>query len=90
MTAPKNVPGIPQHAASPARTGILSSLPGRTVIQGVLVDVLLALALVVYEALSRGEAVDWRLLWGLVLKTALMTVASSVMRRIKPPVSPPG
>lgn len=81
--------GVGQHAA-PARTGILSSLPGRTIIQGVLVDVLLALALVVYEATSRGEAVNWNLLWGLVLKTVLMTVASSIMKRVKPPVSPPG
>lgn len=85
----KNIPGQADHAA-PARTGILSSLPGRTVLQGVLVDVVLALALVVYEALSRGEVVDWRLLWALVVKTALMTVASSIMRRVRPPLSPPG
>lgn len=88
MTHPGN-DGIPQHAA-PASRGILSSLPGRTIIQGIAVDILLALALVVYESTSRGEDVDWRLLAGLLLKTAMMTLASAIMRRVKPPVSPPG
>jgi hypothetical protein len=81
----------PDHAAPvPASTGPLSSLPIRTLLQGVAVDVLLAVCLVVFESVAGGEAVDWRLLLVLVGKTVLMTVASSIMKRVKPPVSPPG
>lgn len=81
MTHPGN-DGIPQHAA--AATGLLASLPGRTIIQGVLVDVLLSICLVLYDSLS-DENLNWNLLWGLLAKTALMTLASSIMRRVKPP-----
>lgn len=77
-------PGVPDHAA-PAR-GLLASLPGRTIVQGVGIDVLLAVCLVVYDSLSdTTHAVNWALIGALVLKTGLMTVASSVMKRLKPP-----
>ena len=77
-------PGRPDHAA-PA-TGLLASLPIRTLLQGVAVDVLLAVCLVVYDA-TASAAVDWRLLWLTILKTALMTAASAVMKRLKPPAA---
>lgn len=74
----------PDHAA--ARTGLLASLPGRTFVQGLGVDLAVAGALVVYDAMNESS-VDWRLL-GLTLgKTLLMTAASAVMRRLKPPAA---
>lgn len=81
MTNPGN-DGIPQHAA--ASGGLLASLPGRTIVQGVAVDVLLAVCLVVYNVAS-SDNLDWLYLWGLVVKSFLMTVASSIMKRLKPP-----
>jgi uncharacterized membrane protein YvlD (DUF360 family) len=72
----------PDHAA-PA-TGILATLPGRTVVQGIAVDVLLAICLVVYTTISEN-GLNWALIWTLIVKTVLMTVASSVMKRVKPP-----
>lgn len=77
-------PGVPDHAA-PA-TGLLASLPGRTIVQGVLIDVLLAICFVVYDSLNdSAHTVNWAVLGALVLKTGLMTVASSIMKRLKPP-----
>lgn len=85
MTGPKNVMGQPDHGA--AATGVLASLPWRTFLQGIGIDVVLAICFVVYEATTAQEP-DWRLLLLTLAKTALMTVASSIMRRLKPPVSP--
>lgn len=81
MTHPGN-DGIPQHAA--ATTGLLASLPGRTIVQGVLVDVLLALCLVLYNWAS-SDNLEWTILWALVVKSLVMTGASSIMKRLKPP-----
>lgn len=77
-----NRPGIPDHAA-PA-TGLLSSLPFRTFLQGIGTDVALAVCFVVYDALQ-NETVDYRLLLITVLKTAIMTALSYVMKKTKPP-----
>lgn len=89
MTGPGN-DGVAQHAAPvPARTGILSSLPGRTIIQGVAIDVLLAVALGLTTWLS-SENPDWTIFWSWIGKTALMALASAIMKWVKPPVSPPG
>lgn len=72
---------------TPARTGPLSSLPYRTLIQGLGTDLAFALALLLYDSLQ-ATSVDWRLLLVTAGKTALMTVASYVMKRVRPPVSP--
>ena len=79
-----NVPGRADHAAAPADGGGLwSSLPFRTVVQGVATDAAVAVGFVVYDALDEGD-VDWRWLGVTVGKTVLMTVASWAMRRFKP------
>lgn len=71
----------PDHAAK--ATGIWANAPFRTVVQGVATDVGVAVAFVVYDSLNSG-ATDYRLLFLSVLKTALMTGASYVMKRKKP------
>lgn len=58
----------------------------RTFLQGLAVDVLLAVCLVAYDALQ-SDAPDWRLLLLTLLKTALMTAASYVMRKLQPPAT---
>lgn len=73
-------PGEPDHAApDDAR-----NRAWRTLLQGLLLDVLAAVALVVYEAVSAEEP-DLRLLLILVGKTALTTAASYVHRKLQPP-----
>ncbi len=84
MTLPSQLTPGPDHDA-PA-TGLLASLPFRTLLQGLALDVLLAVCLVVYDATS-GDAVDWRLLGLALMRTVLQTAASSLMRRLKPPAS---
>lgn len=76
-----NEPGVGDHAASP--TGLLDKPEVRTFIQGVALDVLAAVLLVVLQATGGGD-VDWRLLGLLALKTGLYTFASNVMKRIRP------
>jgi hypothetical protein len=39
---------------------------------------------VVYTTISEN-GLNWALIWTLIVKTVLMTVASSVMKRVKPP-----
>lgn len=81
MTLPsKNTPG-PDHSATPAR--FWESAPFRTVVTGVAIDILIALCLLIVMALS-SDSVDW--LWLLVAlgKTALMTLASGILKRVKP------
>lgn len=73
--------GIPQHAAAPQR--FWESAPFRTAVQGVAIDVILALALLIVQATS-GETVDWRLLLAMLGKTLVYTAASGVMKRVKP------
>lgn len=80
-TLDPQTPGEPDHAA-PA-TGPLASLPLRTVLQGISIDVLIALCLVIYTATS-SDHVDWRLIPLALAKTALMTLASAVMKRLRP------
>lgn len=74
--------GKADHAA-PA-TGLLASLPFRTFLQGLALDLLLAICLVVLEATNSGS-IDWGLLGFSLVRTALQTAASSVMKRLKPP-----
>lgn len=87
MTSSAPLPPAPQPGPIPARTGILASLPGRTILQGIAIDVLLALCLVVITATSTDN-VAWRLIPLALAKTALMAIASSVMKRVKPPALP--
>lgn len=56
----------------------------RTFAQGLLLDLLVAVALVVYSATSADE-VEWKLLALTLLKTAAQTVAAYVMRKLSPP-----
>jgi hypothetical protein len=72
------------HRANVSPNRWLDSLPGRTVIQGILIDVLLTVSFVLYDALSHDN-VNWKLLGVLVGKTALMALASSIMKRVRPP-----
>lgn len=78
----KDVPGRADHAAPAA--GLLASLPFRTFLQGLGLDVLLAVCLVLLAA-TETENVDWRLLGFALIRTVLQTAASSVMKRYKPP-----
>jgi hypothetical protein len=70
-------------SVEPTPHPFFGSLPWRTAIQGILIDVILAVCFVLYGALSSGD-VDWYLLLILLGKTALMTLASSIMKRVKP------
>jgi hypothetical protein len=72
------------HRANVSSNRWLDSLPGRTVIQGILIDVLLTVSFVLYDALSHDN-VNWKLLGVLVGKTALMALASSIMKYVRPP-----
>lgn len=56
----------------------------RSFIQGLAVDVGVAVAFVVYDATSSDEP-DYRLLWATLIKTALQTAAAYVMRRFVDP-----
>lgn len=51
----------------------------RTFVQGLAIDVVVAVSLVVYEATAE-ESPDWRLLWASLVKTAVHAVASGLMR----------
>lgn len=73
-------PGVPDHAAT---TGLLDKPEIRTLVQGIAIDVLVALCLVVVEA-TQGDTVDWRLLVALLLKTVVYTIASGIMKRVRP------
>lgn len=89
MSTPQ-VPGVGDHAApeDPHSAQDARNRAIRTVIQGLLTDVLVAVALVVYDALqTSSEHIEWKLLAMSVAKTALITVASYVMRKVKPPVA---
>lgn len=56
----------------------------RVFLQGLALDVLLAVALVVYDATQSAE-VDYRLLGAALLRTVLQSAASYVMRRVLDP-----
>ena len=77
--------GIPQHAAD--APPFWESPEFRTAFQGILIDVAVALALLVYQATS-AEAVDWRLLALSLARTAVQTVASGIMKRLRPREGP--
>jgi hypothetical protein len=81
VTNPGN-DGVPQHAADPEGDARNRAL--RTFLQGLAVDVLLTVALVVYDATS-SENVQWRLIPLLLAKSVLTSAASYVMRKVKPP-----
>lgn len=71
-------PGRADHAADPNADARSRAL--RTFLQGLALDVLLAVCLVVYEAMTAAEP-DWRLLLLTLAKTVLTTAAAYVMRR---------
>lgn len=73
---------LPVGAAADAKNRAL-----RTFVQGLLIDALVAVCLVVVDALNQEE-VDWRLLILTIAKTVLMTAASYVMRKLAPPPAP--
>jgi hypothetical protein len=79
-------PGVPDHAAKAAVPDALSRAV-RTFAQGLVLDVLAAVALIAVEALS-AQTVDWRLLGLAIGKTAAMTAASYVHRLLRPPPAP--
>lgn len=81
MTIHNGNDGVPQHAARSTRLWENPAI--RTTIQGIAFDVALAVALLIYTATS-GDSVDWRLLLASLVKTVLMTAASSYMKRVKP------
>lgn len=87
MSTPQQ-PGVPDHAAAedPESTRDARNRAIRTVIQGLLTDVLVAVAIVVYDALqTSAHSPDWKLLGMSVVKTVMITVASYVMRKLRPP-----
>jgi hypothetical protein len=77
-----NTPGVADHAANPEADARNRAL--RTFLQGLALDVALAVALIVYSATS-AEHVEWRLLLLTLAKTAVQTAASYVMRKLSPP-----
>jgi len=76
-----NRPGIADHAANPP--GLLDNPAVRTLLQGVCIDVTAAICLVVVQA-TDSDHVDWRVLGLLVAKTGVYTLASSIMKRVRP------
>ncbi len=87
MTTPSALTPGPDHSADPIR----SSLPLRTLVQGIAIDVLVAVCLLVVAA-TATESVDWWLLLASLGRTVAQALASSIMRRLVPPtgVSPTG
>jgi hypothetical protein len=69
---------------APHRRRLLDSLPFRAFVLGTSIDVLVALCMVVLTA-TTSDHVDWRLLGLLVAKTLVHTLASSILRRVRPP-----
>lgn len=80
----KNQRGVADHA--PKRKRWWNSLPFRTFIQGLATDVGIVVCLALVE-LASSDHVDWWV-WLITLgKTVLMTAASYIMKRLKPPSS---
>lgn len=71
----------PDHAATPQP--FWESGPFRTTVQGVAIDVLLAICLLIVTSLS-SDSVDWWWLLVALGKTFLMAIASSIMKRVRP------
>lgn len=80
MTDPGN-DGVPQHAAT--EQPFWESPTFRTVVQGVAIDVLVAVCLLVASA-TATEEVNWWLLLASLGRTVVQALAASVMKRIKP------
>lgn len=76
--------GVAEHRAADPEADARNRA-ARTFVQGLATDVAIAGALVITEALSSDD-VDWRLLGLTLAKTVLMTGASYVYRRLRPPV----
>jgi hypothetical protein len=74
----------PDHAASTSR--FWDNAAFRTTVQGLSIDVLLAVSLVIYTATS-SDHVQWAIIPLAIAKTALTTLASSIMKRVKPTVA---
>ena len=77
-----NEPGVADHAVDPTADARDRAL--RTFLQGLAIDVLIAVALVVYNAVS-ADSVEWALIPLAIAKSALVAAASYVMRKLKPP-----
>lgn len=71
----------PDHAAAPQP--FWESAEFRTAVQGVALDVTLAVCLLIVQATS-SDTVDWKWLLYSLGKTVLMTAAAAVMKRVKP------
>lgn len=72
---------------APGRRTLMDSPAFRTFIEGVAIDLVVALCMVLVAA-TTTDHVDWRLLGALALKTVVHTIAASVLKRIRPPVQP--
>jgi hypothetical protein len=81
MTPRSKITPGPDHAAEPVR--FWESAPFRTIVTGVSIDILIALCLLVVMAMS-NETVDWLWLLAALGKTFLMTLASGILKRVKP------
>jgi len=82
-------PGVADHGAPVTVAADARNRALRTLVQQLGIDLLAAIALVVYTGLA-AETVDWRLLGLSILKTALSTAASYAMRYVAPPPAPEG
>lgn len=71
-----------EHRAPESKIRV--SLPLRTFVQGVLIDILVAVCLLTVEATATAS-VDWWLLLASLGRTVVQTLASSLMRRLVPP-----
>lgn len=85
----KNLPGQADHAAD--APSWLDSLPMRTLVQQAGFDVGLALLLVVHDvAADPAGGVQWGIVVASLVKTAIVTLTSSIMRQARPPHPPQG
>lgn len=78
----QNTPGPDHSVTGPEADARNRAI--RTFVQGLLLDLVVALALSVYSA-TTAEEVEWKLLALTLLKTAAQTAAAYVMRKLSPP-----
>lgn len=85
-----NVIGKGDHRAAAAPGSLLSNLPFRTFLQGLAINVIQVIALIVIEMTKDGKAIDWNLFLGTVITSVMYAIASYVMAKLRPPtVIPP-
>jgi hypothetical protein len=68
-----------KHEAVPAKVDAKNRAL-RTFLQNLGIDLLVAVALVIYTTVGQGTKIDWALLGLSILKTVLSTAASYIMR----------